>query len=193
MNLNNKSTFQTAHSIEAFEKLLSTTDSQVVLEHQRKKKKRYPTISEEYMRQRMSGIMSQRATQMINQLHMRDLSRVEVSQTHGLNSLASSAIEEDHNYATRASLNKTFQYTRRTCSKNDNILISDKKSTAFSPRISNTFVMGYPKLKEKPLEYQYFPYLKKPADKYSVETSIEAPKHSTEIVTHRIQMAIQRL
>ena len=52
--------------------------------------------------------------------------------------------------------------------------------------------MGYPKLKKKPIEYQFFPYLKKPADKFSMDTSMDAStiEHSTEIVTHRIQMAI---
>lgn len=93
-------------------------------------------------------------------------------------------------------MNKTFQYSRRKNTTNDKILISDKKKQiSFSPRLGNSFVMGYPKMKKKPLEYRYFPYLKKPADKFSIESSIESSpqKHSTEIVTHRIHMAIQRL
>lgn len=55
-------------------------------------------------------------------------------------------------------------------------------------------VMGTPRLKKKPIEYQYFPYLKKPS-LLSPETSqeIDPPKHGTEIVSHRIHMAIKRL
>jgi hypothetical protein len=56
-------------------------------------------------------------------------------------------------------------------------------------------VMGTPRMKKKkPLEYQYFPYLKKTADKYTVDTSIDiSSANSTEIITHRIHMAINRL
>lgn len=109
-----------------------------------------------------------------------------------MNSIAGSTIDHD-DYKMRASLNRTYTCTRKPNVNKDKILISDKKLPyAISPRVGNTYVMGYPKLKKKPLEYRYFPYLKKPADKFSVESSIDnnPPKHSTEIVTHRINMAI---
>ena len=120
-----------------------------------------------------------------------------------MNSLTGSTIDHEE-FNTRASLNRTFTCIRKTKNpynsayNNGKILISDKKKTyALSPRVGNSFVMGYPKMtmKKKPLEYRYFPYLKKPADKFSEASSIDATplKHGTEIVTHRIHMAIQRL
>jgi hypothetical protein len=125
------------------------------------------------MRQRMSGVMSARANKMINELYMSDNGKMQGTDngsiTYGMNSLTGSTIDHEE-FNTRASLNRTFTCTRKTKNGyNDKILISDKKKPyAISPRVGNTFVMGYPKMKKKPLEYRYFPYLKKPADKFSV-------------------------
>ena len=129
--------------------------------------KKYPTVSESYLNQRMSGQMIKRASVMAAVLQKRNFDESN-SITHGTGSLTNSVMTE--NYEMRANLNKTyhnFRSPRYERTQNPNILISDKLVS--SPRIGNSMVMGRPKLKKKPIEYQYFPYLKKPADKYSID------------------------